>query len=265
MADKVNQNTVVDKGYENMIVEVKVPKSPSIEMKDGKCVIHPGPCVPIFKDMDKCRFEKGSCMSFIFADPNPDNPKGNTMSDPVKPVDSAEPVASAAPAAPSVSAMPVAPPAPSATTTSVGMPEVPDISKFFKDGNITGGGIVAATIAVAGCGAAWKFYSQFSKQRHERQMAQEERKSDEKDHSNCTASAAVKVDVANLSAKVSAQGETLTSIEKKLSEMESKMKKGLSLGGGNTEELEEKIEDLEKKIKKLLPKRGPKSKSEKAT
>lgn len=74
-------------------------------------------------------------------------------------------------------------------------------------------GVLVALIAVAGGGAAWKFYSQFSKNKHEENMEKlrlESEKQKNNDHAQCDAKhMALSAKVEELSAKLSAAEEKL--------------------------------------------------------
>jgi hypothetical protein len=74
-------------------------------------------------------------------------------------------------------------------------------------------GVLVALIAVAGGGAAWKFYSQFSKNKHEENMEKlrlESEKQKNNDHAQCDAKhMALSAKVEEMSAKLSAAEEKL--------------------------------------------------------
>lgn len=76
-------------------------------------------------------------------------------------------------------------------------------------------GVLVALIAVAGGGAAWKFYSQFSKNKHEENMEKlrlESEKQKNNDHAQCDAKhMALSAKVEELSAKLGAAEEKLAS------------------------------------------------------
>jgi uncharacterized protein HemX len=110
-----------------------------------------------------CAVEPGAVLHFAF-----DTPKEKPV-DPVAPA-AAAPVA-AAPAAPAAPVPPptVADPA-TLTATTAPAPQAPtpaDLGALAQQGGGGMVGVVLAIVAVAGGGAAWKFYSQRSEQAHE--------------------------------------------------------------------------------------------------
>lgn len=97
-----------------------------------------------------------------------------------------------------------------------------------------GAGVAAALIAVAGGGAAFKFYTQWNKNKHEENMERlrlESEKS-ETDHTKCAA------ERVSLVAKIDALSAQLAEMEKK--------QKSLSLSVGD--DLEDRLEAIEKKL-----------------
>jgi hypothetical protein len=109
--------------------------------------------------------------------------------------------------------------------------------------DVSGMQVVMAVVAVAGGGAAWKFYNQHSKRKHEENMARIERERGQEDdkHASC------KAERATLEAK-------LLAVESRLAEVEKKAKSGggLELGGFDPDEFEARCEKLEKQLRKLL-------------
>lgn len=119
--------------------------------------------------------------------------------------------------------------------------------------DITGMQVVMALVAVGGGGAAWKFYRQRSKEKHEERMAEldahkpEKKESKKKDdHGSCAAARVA------LEARVAAAEAKSASLEAKLAEMEKKSAKSVEFDGFDPEDAEERIERLEKALKKLL-------------
>lgn len=241
--------------------------SPSIEIKDGQCIINPGKCVPMFEGMDKCTLVPGACFYFgveyedepppaveskpVLEIPKPT--KGKAMSNPHV-VDPSVDV-------PVVDHAPVHVPVAADTHASVGVADTPDVLKLAQQGPIGGNTLVLAGMAILGGGAAWKFYSQTTKQNHERKMAEIEKNSSNNEEnkkrceghamacSNSTRELQMKLDEANK--KLSDYAGIIDSLNKKVSEMESGMNKAIR-AGKNIDDLEERIEEMESKIKKKL-------------
>lgn len=145
--------------------------------------------------------------------------------------------------------LPETPPAP----VSQAMELVPTVSpqeigSLIEQAGGGGLGIAAALIAVAGGGAAFKFYSQFSKNRHEEKMEKMRLESEkqDKEHGKCAA------ERLSLVAKLDAVSAQLAEMEKK--------QQALSLSVGD--DLEDRLEALEKKVstgRKKAPVRRKKS------
>lgn len=130
------------------------------------------------------------------------------------------------------------------------VPHLADFSQLPKDPS--GMGVVMAVVAVAGGGTAWKFYNDYSKRKHEENMARiENDKSKSDDHTQCAASrAALELKVAGLESTISHMQAAMESVKKEQSSMSA------SVGNPAVDELKEKIEELEKLLK---PKKGKKA------
>lgn len=106
-------------------------------------------------------------------------------------------------------------------------------------------GVLVALIAVAGGGAAWKFYSQFSKNKHEENMEKlrlESEKQKNNDHQQCNAKhLALNAKVEELTAKLEAAEQKLASVSQSKSE-------GLNLDL-DVDDMKDRIEKLEKALK----------------
>lgn len=242
--------------------------SPSIEIKGQECYVNPGPCVPMFEGMEKCKILPGACFYFgveyedepqpaaeskpVIEDPQPS--KGKTMSNPhvVAPPDDS----------PIVDHAPVHSPVAADTHASVGVADTPNVLSLAQNGGQIGGNtLVLAGMAILGGGAAWKFYSQFTKQNHERKMAEIEKNSsnNEENKKRCEGHALaatnanreiqMKLDDANK--KLSDYAAIVDSLNKKVLEMEAGMNKAIR-AGKNVDDLEERIEEMEDKLKKKL-------------
>lgn len=258
MSEEIQQTGEVDQAPESVPTSPVLPfpanLSPSIEIRGQECYINPGPCVPMFEGMDKCTLIPGACFYFPVeyeieeAPPEVPKPsKGKAMSNPhiVAPPEDAPVVDHA--------------PVPADTHASVGVADTPDVLKLAQQGPIGGNTIVLATIAMLGGGAAWKFYSQFTKQSHERKMAEIEKNSNNNEEnkkrceghalacSNSTRELQMKLDDANK--KLSDYASIIDSLNKKVTEMEAGMNKAIR-AGKNIDDLEERIEEMEGKLKK---------------
>lgn len=105
-------------------------------------------------------------------------------------------------------------------------------------------GVMVALIAVGGGGAAWKFYSQFSKNKHEENMEKlrlESEKSKNDSHQQCNAKHTA------LSAKVEELSAKLAAAERNLEEANSKSN-GLELDF-DVDDMKTRLEKLEKALK----------------
>jgi len=221
----------------------------------------------MFEGMDKCVLVPGACFYFgmdyedetpagivpktVLEDPPPS--KGKTMSNPhvVAPPDN-----------PAVDHAPVHVPVAADTHASVGVADTPNVLGLAQNGGQIGGNtLVLAGMAILGGGAAWKFYSQFTKQNHERKMAEIEKNSNNNEEnkkrceghalvcSNSTRELQMKLDDANK--KLSDYASIIDSLNKKVTEMEAGMNKAIR-AGKNIDDLEERIEEMEGKLKKKL-------------
>ena len=185
MSEEILQTGVIDEVPQEVhsvapVLPFPTNLSPSIEIKDGECIINPGQCVPMFEGMEKCRLLPGACFYFgmdyeedappdVESKPVIENPKpskGKIMSNPHVVVQQDD--------APVVDHAPVA----ADTHASVGVADTPNVLSLAQNGGQIGGNtLVLAGMAILGGGAAWKFYSQFTKQNHERKMAEIEKNS----------------------------------------------------------------------------------------
>lgn len=219
----------------------------------------------MFEGMEKCKLVPGACFYFgmdyedeppvieskpVIEDSKPS--KGKAMSNPhvIAPPDDA----------PVVDHAPVHVPVAADTHASVGVADTPDVLKLAQNGGQIGSNtLVLAGMAILGGGAAWKFYSQFTKQNHERKMAEIEKNSSNNEEnkkrceghamacSNSTRELQMKLDEANK--KLSDYAGIIDSLNKKVSEMEAGMNKAIR-AGKNIDDLEERIEEMEGKLKK---------------
>ena len=119
-------------------------------------------------------------------------------------------------------------------------PSVDELGSLVEQSGGGAVGVAVALIAVAGGGAAMKFYSDFSKNRHEEKMEKmrleaESQKNSNNDHTACQAERAT-------------LQEALSETNEKLARLESKQK---TLALSMSDDVEDRIHALEKKIKRL--------------
>jgi len=125
--------------------------------------------------------------------------------------------------------------APSGFHEEVGTPDagVADLSQFTAlAGDNSGLAVILSLIAVAGGGAAWKFYSQSAAQKHELEMAKLEK--GQTDHQACEAK---RLELAS-----------------RLDALERKFSGSIDLDAPSTTDLEKKIKNLERRIREVKPK-----------
>jgi len=108
--------------------------------------------------------------------------------------------------------------------------------------DVTGMQVVMAVVAVGGGAAAWKFYTQRQKLKHEESMERmrQERESKDDQHKSC------KAERASLEMK-------LGTVESRLAEVEKKGK-SLDLGDFDPDEMQDELNRLKRQIRKLLAK-----------
>lgn len=173
--------------------------------------------------------------------------------------DMSEPADDSASVAPS---LPAALPAAAPAVPSVQLPGavgVPSSGAFGELGhlpaasNISPLTIVLALVAVGGGGAAWKFYSQRSKEKHEETMARIEKGADssaeknEQQRQKCDAAAqTAKEKIEGLTARADATDKSVAdlgeTLDKKLTDIESR-----------TEELDTRLSSMERKLPEKKP------------
>lgn len=231
-------------------------------LQTGTCVIRTGEMVDVTgltaDEMAGCRFENGSGFVFTVEEGHPVKDKSQATAKPKKskkkqvkvqkelPVDE---VASDVPAlslsVPGGAQASVPLPGADVATPKAIVGAAPaDLKAILPDaGNTSGLTVVLAGIAVLGGGAAWKFYSTFSKQKHEQTMARIEKG----DHGACEAARAA------LDAKVNDVSRQLADALRRLDEvarlLEEQRRRVVALN--NTDDLEERLEALEKPRKKV--------------
>lgn len=107
--------------------------------------------------------------------------------------------------------------------------------------------VIMAGIAVLGGGAAWKFYNDHSRRKHEQAMARIEREPQQDSHQKCDASrAALELRVTDVQAKVDALNVRLDAIQQGIAELKNAPPPTLDF---DTDALEERLKKLEKQAK----------------
>lgn len=255
---------------------------PNLSVNDaGQCVIAAPPdggqCTPIFEGIGECKFQTGACFSFGVDRPSESanvtsNKEHKKMALPAgfpppvqktakaaKVVSQSAPDMSEAPApAPEVPALPATVPSAPAVAGlpgAVGVPAIPSGGAFGELGhlpaasNISPLTIVLALVAVGGGGAAWKFYSQRSKEKHEEAMLKIEKGVDadaeknDQQRQKCDAAAqTAKEKIEGLTVRADATDKAVEELDKKLTAIESR-----------TEELETKLSAMERKLPDKKP------------
>lgn len=175
-------------------------------------------CLPFayfkaLKDQD-CKPPVGTCYTMSWSSPKHEREKVKKMSDKSK--------------ADTTAASEVQPASPE------------DIGALIEQSGGGFTGVAAALIAVAGGGAAMKFYSDMNKNKHEEKMEKlrlesEAQKNNSGDHTACQA------ERATLIAKLEETNQKLTRLESK--------QKGLALSVGD--DMEDRLASLEKKVKRM--------------
>ena len=103
--------------------------------------------------------------------------------------------------------------------------------------------VLMGVVAVAGGGAAWKFYSDHSKRKHEAEMARIEKQDSQP--GECKAHGTMKAEIASAVAKVDAVATKVEALEKDGEQ------RRLTMGDWDADDFTERVEKLEKKVKKL--------------
>lgn len=103
--------------------------------------------------------------------------------------------------------------------------------------------VLMGVVAVAGGGAAWKFYSDHAKQKHEQEMARIEKQDSQP--GECKAHAAMNAQLSSVASKVDAVAAKVEALEKDGEQ------RRLTMGDWDADDFTERVEKLEKKVKKL--------------
>lgn len=239
---------------------------------DGGCVVRRGMTYEIdshdkLELLPSCDFQHGSSFSFRSSEASDDPPKPSKAVAKKRPTsllkdDSMDAGTSAValPASPAdavAQAQTAAAGAAAQAKATVGAVDAVDLKQVLPagtDGN-SGFGVVLALIAVAGGGAAWKFYNNFSKQKHEEAMERmkldAQKQDDNRKHCD-TSSAAAMAKIGELEGKL-AKLPDVAAYEERIVKLEKQASK-LSLSAFDPDELEERLVKLEKKLKRATEK-----------
>lgn len=134
------------------------------------------------------------------------------------------------------------------TVASVGVPTTAtdELSKLIPaNGQISGLTVVLAAVAVLGGGAAWKFYSQRSKEKHEEKLREMELQASQPQtqHPSCKAeNEAIQGELKKLHEAVASMSSSVSDASQRLAKLESKVE---------SPDLPEGMDYLEDRIKKL--------------
>lgn len=116
-----------------------------------------------------------------------------------------------------------------------------------KDAN--GYTVLLGVVAVAGGGAAWKFYNDYSKRKHEENMARIEREPQDDSHKKCDAArAALETRLNEAQARLEAANVRLESLQQAVSSLQNAP--APKAPDFDTSELEDRLSKLEKAAKK---------------
>jgi hypothetical protein len=158
------------------------------------------------------------------------------------------------------------------TTATVGVnPDTTtaDLTKLAAQGGaVSPMTVVLGAIAVLGGGAAWKFYSQHSKQKFEleSQKIENDRRKDDDQAKECKANGVacatntkeLHARIDDLLRKMNQMTESMESVAKKLKDVEESSGKSAKFGSGLSD-LEERVDEFEKKLKKVIRSQDSKS------
>lgn len=225
--------------------------NPDVSLDSGgdACIFRRGECRRGFAGMSECTFEPGACFYFGTESTGTDK-----MQTPLMP-DAARPVVASQATLPAPSVTPAAPVVPVASQPITGTPMVgtPDtaageLSKLVP-ANGQGGmtTVLLALLAVAGGGAAWKFYSQHSKEKHEQKMKELELKASQPSdqHPSCKAdSAAIHENLRKLADSTSATSSAVTAVSQRVDKLEAKT-------SIEVPDLSDDLSTLKSRVKKL--------------
>lgn len=255
---------------------------PGIEFINGpepdggiQCVIHKGECVPIFEGIEDCSFEPGSCFRLGYPDTDIKQPlKGKPKMQLLPPMPGVSPSPPLPPSSPLIPAQTIPTPLSSPMPNPTGFPAQgnqalvgvqdtagSDLSKLMPTGGQANGfTVLLALLAVVGGGAAWKFYSQRSKEQHELKLKEAELKATSNSDQNkkCDAAAVacssaskeLSLRCDELTRKINEQNMNIDALSKKINNSEESSIKSLKLVS-RMDELEDKQDELERKVKRL--------------
>ena len=196
--------------------------------------------------LDKCSIEPGSVLYFEYSD-EPIKKGRVKMSDP-KSLPVSYPDAGPA-IAPTVTQAPAPLPAPAVAVPNTATDE---LSKLVPaNGQMSGLTVILAAIAVLGGGAAWKFYSQHSKEKHEQKMKELELRAAQSNeqHPSCkTDSSNIHSELRKLSESTSSNAASINDMSAKINRIESRFSPDMA---DNFDELETRLRKLERKLPRV--------------
>lgn len=186
-------------------------------MADQRCVVKDGEIASLNENIDfDCDVEEGAVLRIGFEEPVKKKHRHKEIKHMEPEVEAPQPEQQ---------------PEPTATVAVPSSDGPADLSSLTELAGSNGGiGVIMALIAVAGGGAAWKFYSQHSAQKHEQAMARIEKESSS--HQACEAKRI------ELQAKVDA-------LEGKVSKLNS----SFDFDAPSTSDLDRRVKTLERKVK----------------
>lgn len=236
------------------------PEEVGARIADGGCVLRAGELLNVAavrdEDLARCSFESGSGFYIAVVEPEDDSPPPRRHTHPKdKTLSPPDTVADAVPAVAPDQLLPLLP-------ADAGIPSVQALMEapanlqavLPKAADTNGFTVLMGVVAVAGGGAAWKFYDSHSKRKHAENMARIERGNDDQ-HATC------KAERAALESKL---GEVQSKLESALSRLDAvaagleqqREKTSIDLSDFDPEELEDRLKKLEKAITKPTQKKG---------
>lgn len=211
----------------------------------GSCVLADGELVLVHEvtqeELTSCHFQSGSGFTFPYTDEEPLEPDAGPPAPPRK-----APAMSKSVTPPSASPLP---PEPSQAPTQAIVEQAPALpaqvadlkAALPADANIFT--VLLGGIAVLGGGAAWKFYSDHSKRKHEAEMARIEKQDSQP--GECKGHGVMKAELSSVASKVEAVAGKVEALEKRAEEQR------LTMGDWDVDDVQERLGKLEKKVKKL--------------
>lgn len=207
------------------------------------------------EEVAACHFQNESGFYFLIEEPPPEAPAPRKKAPPVTTTaPTVEVLADAVPAS-----------APAEILSSIALPGldggVPQVQALAgapadlqavlpKGADANGFTVLLALVAVGGGAAAWKFYSQYTKQKHEQEMARIERQGQQEDsHKKCDAArAALETRLNEAQARLEAANIRLEALQQAVSSLQNAPAPKVT--EFDSSELEDRLSKLEKAAKK---------------